>query len=205
MAKLPTTEEIDAMPTFEPYFTALGKVAHAWNHMQEELGDLFCRVTGISHSTGMTIWHSLRSDLAQREMLRAVVEHRALDDEWAEKHPHAGATIVELIKGINAFSGKRNAAIHAPCNQVLGGDDLEIVAVSYFGNPNAQRLTETVVLKGADILTQFDWFERTADAYRRYVGEITYALGEPRVPWPDKPRMPTLGEKNSPQDRPPAP
>ena len=82
---------------------------------------------------------------------------------------------------------------------------LEIVAVSYFGNPNAQRLTETVVLKGADILTQFDWFERTADAYRRYVGEITYALGEPRVPWPDKPRMPTLGEKNSPQDRPPAP
>jgi hypothetical protein len=204
MAKLPTSAEIDAATVaFESYFSGLGKVAHAWNHMQEELGKLFTQLSGLDLSMGMTIWHSLRSDLAQRQMLKAVTEHHGSDDDWTKTHPKAEAAVVSLVNDINAFSTKRNAAIHAPCNQVLGGDDLEIIAVTFFGNPNAKKLREAEVLQGADNLTQFAWFERTADAYRRYVKELEYALSEPRTPWPDKPRMPTLGEKNTPQDHPP--
>ena len=56
----------------EPYVTALGKVAHAWNYLQEALGQLFCAVTGLENDgTGEAIWHSLNSDRAQRDMLRA--------------------------------------------------------------------------------------------------------------------------------------
>jgi hypothetical protein len=204
MAKLPSDEEINVYAvTLDTYCTALGKVAHAWNHMQEELGKLFCLLCDMNLSLGMTIWHSLRSDLAQRQMLRAVVEFRGSDDGWVELHPEAKETIVALVNGINEFSNKRNAAIHAPCRPVLGGDDLEIIAVSFFGNPNAQKLDEQV-LNGHDILVQFDWFERTAEAYRDHIMDVEAALTEPRLPWPGKRRMPHLGEKNNPQGHRPA-
>jgi hypothetical protein len=206
MARFPTKEEVSAYShTLDAYCKALGKVAHAWNHMQEGLGQLFCDVAGLERSIGMTIWHSLKSDLAQRQMLEAMVAHRAGDDDWAKHHPKAEKAITNLINDINSFSSKRNAAVHAPCNPVLGGDDLEIVAVTFFGNPNAKKLSDAVVLKEQQILDQFEWFERTAETYRRYIRDLVYALSEPRVPWPDKPRMPTFGEKNSPQDRPPDP
>jgi hypothetical protein len=29
----------------DPYFMALGQVAHSWNHLHEELGKLFCAIT----------------------------------------------------------------------------------------------------------------------------------------------------------------
>jgi hypothetical protein len=200
MAKLPTDEEIDAYTvTLDAYCLALGKVAHAWNHMQEELGKLFCQVCSVEQSLGMTLWHSLRSDLAQRAMLEAAIKYQGSSEEWASNHPKAEADIIALVKRINGFSENRNAAIHAPCNPVLGGNDLEIIAVSFFGNPNAKKLSAAEMLHGKDILAQFEWFERTADAHRRYVKDINYGLSEPRTPWPDRPRMPTLGEKTGPQ------
>jgi hypothetical protein len=62
MAKLPTSEEVEAAEkALEPYKLALGKVAHAWNHMQEQLGRLFCMVSGLDDSMGMSIWHALKS------------------------------------------------------------------------------------------------------------------------------------------------
>ena len=47
----------------EPYVMALGKVAHAWNYLQEALGQLFCAVTGLENdNTGQAIWHSVAND-----------------------------------------------------------------------------------------------------------------------------------------------
>jgi hypothetical protein len=87
MAILPTTKEIDAASAaFEPYFSAVGKVVHAWNHLHEELGKLFCEVVGISQSMGMAIWHSTANDKAQRVMLEAAIVERTHDDDWSEKH-----------------------------------------------------------------------------------------------------------------------
>jgi hypothetical protein len=197
MAKLPSTEEVDAATvTFEAYFNALGKVAHEWNHMQEELGKLFCQVAGLDNSMGMAIWHALRSDLTQRQMLRAAVECKGLDEDWAKRFPKAERTTADLLEEINKFSNKRNAAIHAPCSVVAGEAELEIFPVSFFGNPNAKKL------RGKDVLAEFEWYERTAEAYRRYVKEIQVALSVSRFPWPDKPALPTLGQKKSRQDQP---
>jgi len=62
-------DAVDAV--MEPYVMALGKVAHAWNYLQEMLCELFCSVTGLENNTGQAIWHSTTNDRAQREMLRA--------------------------------------------------------------------------------------------------------------------------------------
>jgi hypothetical protein len=190
MAKLPTHEEIDATTvTFETYFSALGKVAHEWNHMQEELGKLFCEVAGLDQSMGMTIWHALRSDLAQRQMLKAAIEYKGSLEDWADKFPKAEGAIVELVEEINKFSNRRNAAIHAPCSVIVGEDELEIFAVSFSGNPNAKKLRDK------DILVEFSWYERTAETYRRYIRDLEFALSDSRVPWPDKTVLPTQGQK----------
>jgi hypothetical protein len=66
-----TQNAIDAK--MEPYVMALGKVAHAWNYLQEALGQLFCAVTEVDMDTGQAVWHSTANDRAQREMLRAAV------------------------------------------------------------------------------------------------------------------------------------
>jgi hypothetical protein len=58
----------------EPYVAALGRVAHSWNRLQEDLGQLFATVTGLLDGSGVAIWHSTPHDLAQRKMLRAAVE-----------------------------------------------------------------------------------------------------------------------------------
>jgi hypothetical protein len=191
MAKLPTTEQIDAAAeVLEPYFTAVGKVAHRWNHMQEALGLLFCAVAGLGHATGLTIWHSLKSDLAQRDMLRAVTEQKMADPEWSKRFPEA-RDIIEMINAINSFSNRRNAAIHAPCSISIGGGDIELMPLIFSGNPNARKLY------GKDIMAEFEWYERTATVFRRYASDLEYALSIPvrSPPWPDKPGMPNLGEK----------
>lgn len=190
MAKPSIDDQIEQ--AFEPYFLALGKVAHEWNHMQEELGKLFCTVVGLGESMGMTLWHSLRSDLAQRQMLVAAAGYMDDDEDWRAKFPKAAEAIADLVEDINRFSNKRNAAIHAPCSVILDEGELEIIAVSFSRNPNAQKL------RGKDILAEFDWYERKADAYRRHVRDLAFALSDARVPWPDKPVWPHLGAKSTP-------
>jgi hypothetical protein len=66
---------------FEEYAMALGKVAHAWNTLQESLGELFVAITQLDQKVGFGIWYSTHSDRAQREMLRAAIE-ATHQDRW---------------------------------------------------------------------------------------------------------------------------
>jgi hypothetical protein len=189
MAKLPTDDDVDgATAAFESYFMAAGRVVHAWNDMQEELGRLFCDITGMSGSMGMAVWHSLRSDLAQRQMLKAAIEQKAGEYDFGRRFPKAQADIGALLGEINKLSDRRNAAVHAPCSIVANKGEIEIFPIPWFGNPNAAKLA------GKNILAEFEWYERTAIVYRSHVRQIAYALSHPEEPWPDKPRKPTLGE-----------
>jgi hypothetical protein len=191
VATLPDNNGYGYEKAFNDYFIALGKVAHEWNHMQEEIGKLFCIVAGLDNSMGMAIWHALRSDKLQRDLLEAAVQTAAFDEEWLEQFPHASKSICNLLNEINAFSNKRNAAIHAPCSVITDEFEIEIFAISFSGNPSAKRL------RGKDILKEFSWYEATASAYRRYINQIQYAVSDARIPWPDKPSMPTLGQLDS--------
>ncbi|MBV8323040.1 MAG: hypothetical protein JO049_20530 [Hyphomicrobiales bacterium] len=187
MIKLPTTEQIDAASAaFESYFNAVGKVVHAWNHLHEELGKLFCHVAGINEGLGMATWHSSTNDKAQRLMLEAAITERSHDPDWSDDHPGAEKGIRWILHKANDMGEKRNTAIHAPCSIIAGEQELEIFAYSFSQNPRAKKL------RGKDILAEFDWYERSADALRRHVRDAQMALWDAHVPWPDKPRMPVL-------------
>ena len=173
--------------TWAPYIVSLGNVAHAWNHLQEEIGKLFCLVSDLSNSMGMSIWHSSRSDRAQRDMLRGALSARISDEEWAEKYPKAVDDIRWLLIKANVVADQRNDAIHAPCSLGIDGDELEITPIVFFGNPRAGKL------RGKDILNEFAWYEKCADTLKVFTREIESALIEPRAfPWPDRPRLPIL-------------
>jgi hypothetical protein len=66
---------------FLAYATAVGKVAHAWNYLQERLARIFVAITAIDHSIALAIWYSTENDRAQRSMLQAVIEVSP-DDRW---------------------------------------------------------------------------------------------------------------------------
>jgi hypothetical protein len=67
---------------YDPYALAIGKFGLNWNFLQYALCELFSIVTlektpqvgdRVNH-VPIKIWHSLRSDRAQREMLKAAIE-----------------------------------------------------------------------------------------------------------------------------------
>jgi hypothetical protein len=198
MVKLPTNEEIDAATAaFEPYFAALGQVAHAWNHLQEEFAELFCSVTGLGNSMGLAIWHSLRSDRAQREMVRAAIRAAAADEGWTEKFPQARQDVEWALDEANRIAERRNRAIHAPCSVAVGVEDFEIVPWAFSGNRLAKKLV------GKDVLQEFKWYEESAKTLKQYIREAHVVLFNGRTPWPDKPQMPNPPPKNTAEVHPP--
>jgi hypothetical protein len=175
----------------QPYVMALGKVAHAWNYLQEALGQLFCAVTGLeSDNTGQAIWHSTPNDRAQREMLKAAINasnHRRLTKDL----PKAKDDIPWLLNQADKLAEDRNNAVHAPMAVTTDGKTVEIIPAAYYGNPRARKLA------GKDILAEFEWYEHRADTLTRFARAIRTAITTDAAPWPDRPQMPTLRQKKT--------
>lgn len=186
--RLPTEEQIKA--TWEPYVAALGRVAHAWNYLQEALGHLFAQVTGFDSQISCAIWYSSNSDRTQRQMLRAAIEALP-EDHWGSQLPTARDDIIWLIKKADEVAIKRNDAIHAPCSITISKRGFEISPAYFFGNPRARRLQDK------DILKEFVWYELTAETLTRFARDATTAISPEQSAWPEKPLMPTLGQRQS--------
>ncbi len=174
----------------QPYVTALGKVAHAWNTLQEALGQLFCTVTGLENAIGQAIWYSTPNDRAQRDMLRAAL--MALDGtQLKTRFPKAIDDMIALLNEADSLSDKRNTAVHAPMSVAIGTGDIELFPVVFYGNPRAKKLI------GKDILTEFEWYEQSADVLTRFARAARTALIIAGAAWPDRPRLPSLQQKKS--------
>ena len=93
----------------QPYAKIIGELAIEWNGLHVELAKMFALVINAENGeTGFRIWYQLRSDLSQREILRAAIESRYAKDEPVYERLH------ELLNKINKFAHRRNAAIHVP-------------------------------------------------------------------------------------------
>jgi hypothetical protein len=186
---IPRTPNKAVMAKMEPYVMALGKVAHAWNYLQEALGQLFCAVTGLENdSTGQAIWHSTSNDRTQREMLRAAIE-AVTHERLTTSLPKAKDDIKWLLNQADKVAEQRNNAIHAPMAISVGGKEIELVPAAYYGNPRAHKLV------GKDILTEFEWYEHCADTLTRFAYGVRGAITANDVTWPNRPQMPVLQQK----------
>jgi hypothetical protein len=115
------------------------------------------------------------------------------------KHPKARDDILWIVEKANHYSERRNDAIHAPCSIAIGTGKFEIVASYFNGHPRAANL------KGKDILNEFAWYEALAETLSRFTQQIRGALLFSDTPWPDRPSLPSLGQKNTLPSQPPQP
>ena len=67
---------------FRPYVEALGQLALAWNELHFNLSLLYCSLmgarVGIPVDQHFAVWHALKMDRAQRDILRAAATSSGL-------------------------------------------------------------------------------------------------------------------------------
>ena len=131
---------------FEEYYLAVGKVA--------QVRGTLCTNTSGSFSSppvaltcgreqrrwvALAIWYSVKSDRAERDMLRAAVN--ANSGRW-EKLPKALDDFNWLLDRCDELAEHRNDAVHAPCSIYIGSEPNPWMGPAYFaaGNPRVKNL-----------------------------------------------------------------
>lgn len=184
---------------FRPYVTALGQLALAWNDLQESLAGLFwtAMLSGPPQAGDfvdyrpLRIWHAIRSDRSQKDMLRAILVHYRVD--W--KRPTFIDDVKWLLGAAEGLENARNDAIHSPLffveRSLYGISHLgkKVAPADWLFNPRAVSLA-----KRADLLAEFRYCRDTAITLSDYAREMDSALLHPRRPWPGRPRLPNRGD-----------
>ena len=139
IVKWPSDEETKT--AFEAYTLALGKVAHAWNYLHENLAKLFCIMTEAERAISLAVWYSTTIERAQREMLRAAVS--ATNNKRWEQLPKAREDLKGLLEKSDVLAGHRNNAVHAPCS-LYAQSRFTVTPATFDGRPaskSAMRAT----------------------------------------------------------------
>ena len=199
---MPNSAEIDA--AFDQYATAAGRVLYSWNLLHETLGQLFYAVIGGNQAQIMAVWYSIKNDRNQREMLKVAVAEKK-EADWPQKPDRTpiykySDEIKWLLKSADELAKKRDDAIHAPASLRLDytkEPSAEMEPWVAYGHPRAKNL------RGKKLLEEFDYYENRAHTLIEYCVAITYALNFPETNGiPEKPLLPTRGQKKNHLNRP---
>jgi hypothetical protein len=174
---------------FRPYVTALGQLSLAWNSLHETLALLFLTVmNGEVSNQYLAVWHALKSDRAQRDILlaatksgiRTAVPVKFVDD------------IVWLCWKAAAVEEARDDALHSPLwGYRRGTRDTIIVPGTGLGHVRANNLARK------NLLIEFRWCRDAATVLGIFATQIDSSLRDFRVPWPDRPEWPNRGGTNT--------
>jgi hypothetical protein len=179
---------------FEPYVRAIGRLALAWNALHELLGSTFVALTSGGPDVefqkefqSRQAWNSLRADLAQRQMLKAVVTHATMEQRSA--FPRLVSDVNWLIEKVNGLSVSRNDAIHSPLILITAGKSILHWALrgpDYVAPDTAGGNEKALRLEKKELLAEFNRCYRLTLSYRDYTMKLNWALYR-RHPWPDRP------------------
>jgi hypothetical protein len=185
----PTKRPTKAMTerAFAPYAVEIGHLARSWNQLQETLCLIFTRVVRADNANiGQAVWYALRSDLTQRDVLKAAC--KALGAVDTRKRPTAVKDIEWILKNTAGLSDQRNTAVHLPF--MIGRDTVtkEMVVMPHFFSNN--RFSQGLKDKD-DVLKELFYCRVQIDCLKDYALAIWFALGHPERQWPSKPSLPT--------------
>ena len=178
--------------TFRPFALALGEIALAWNDFHMVLSSLFGAVLKIPNQmVADAIWHSLTSDRAQREMLKAVVNLSVIGHDIPIKLREEINTVLSKATKLEDL---RNDALHSPH---LDSSDGSVFAWYQLGHKRATKLANK------DLLKVYRWFYDSVIALREYTELLADCVRRPDEPLPQKLVLPNHGAPNehqSPQE-----
>ena len=137
---------------WEKHAIAVGKIAMAWNNLQEILGELFADLFARSEwHKAIAAWHSLTSDVAQQEMLRAVSLVRFGNASKAYTEIN---WLLEKLK--QHTSHQRNFGVHTPFMILHHLDkSIGVLPFAHAGN----RKVAAFLQSGNDALKEFAEYE----------------------------------------------
>ena len=197
MPKRPTGEWHPSIPmtnkAFQPYATALGQLVFAWNDLHVALAMLFCTIMagdGFSNPA-LAVWHGLKSDRSQRDILIAAARAVVLNggsEELAEE-------VTWICKQADAIEEVRNNAVHSPLWGTLNqAGTAEIQPVTGLGHIRAAKLSRT------ELLSEFRWCRDAATTLRDHATRIDSEACQ-LMPLSDRPRLPVRAHPSAKKPR----
>lgn len=160
---------------FDQFANSIGRVALAWNSLHTELFDLFWAVFGISN--GMipgVIWHALKVDRAQREILKDFVKSNAIGIKISKE---LRGEINWLIDQTDKLEDTRNDLIHTTFG-------------IYEGTPFALHLGQHkrgLKFEGRDIQADADWLFSQLTLLSCYAEKLINLAHKPGQMLPQRP------------------
>jgi hypothetical protein len=189
----------------EPYFIAIGEMTTAWATLHEILGSIFSvlmleRLPSPGDEVNFTpvyVWHTIKSDRTQRDMLRTAVERSSIlksKDELKESGKW-------LLGQIEKLEDRRNDAVHSALSLTIEDDGTKEVAPSLFmRNPRAQKLSDS-----EDLLEELRCARDNTVKLFWFAQQFESILVSGRGPLPGKPELPGRRRKKGLAGRPPPP
>ncbi len=171
---------------FRPYVAALGQLALAWNGLHETLSLLFCAAMGGGFANQyLAVWHAIKNDRAQRDMLVAAV----VSNFQGTNPVHYVEDVKWLCRMADVLEEERNNALHSPlwAAQTPAGY-ATVRPLTGLGHERAKKLASK------DLLFEFRWCRDRAIALATYAELIDQEIsiyGSRRLPtWPERPPWP---------------
>jgi hypothetical protein len=191
--KTPAQRRREEARLFRPVALEIGWIAYEWNRLQEALAELFSDV--LDTKIAFAVWHSVKSDLAQREMLIAAINSKFPEAADPKNDTKERTSLVWLTTEANKLSHKRNDALHLPFFFVNHPDHIEMLPFYLFGNPKAKKMAPK------DLIKEFKWYRASASVLATYAENLHYALTfqDQGYPWPSRPSLPHLGQSPTPK------
>jgi hypothetical protein len=171
----------------KPYAEELGNLVIDWNTMQEGFCMLFCVLLEVENfDKALAIWHLLKSDKLQRDLVDAVAPHCSL----IRKDPKAIELIKWAVKHAMELGTHRDDAVHSPY-VVLMEEPISLGSLSHFNHPRALGLKE------AELIGEFARIKGNIKAITLFV----YKLQQYIIDLKHQNEHPTLPERPSLQKR----
>ena len=192
----------------------LGKITRFWANLHEHLASVLGKALECDQKIANGMWHTLRSDLVQRNLLEAAIAekikvlHEAAQKAAVEKSKQAQVFDEYLwaVREITKHADKRNDLVHSPIYFSLGSDavsEFEAIVSDHHGNPRA------VKLKGRELFQLCGWVIAFISEMHRFLARLGHARGEhdplpSRPKWAPESSFPSRKEPRRPKPKPPS-
>jgi len=174
---------------FEPVALALGQLILSWNDLHETLAIVFCSVMGGGNiDPAMAIWHAIKVDRTQRDILKASVKAKTspIQAGTTKKTRDRITDDVEwLCDRIDRLEDTRNNVAHSPFWGTGSFGQVFIAPLTGLGHVRAKKL------EGKNILAELEWCRDATITLRNFAMEMDYAMSDYKRTWPDRPKLPT--------------
>jgi hypothetical protein len=158
----------------------LGQLTLAWNDLHETLAIVFSMVMGGGDvGQYLAIWHAIKVDRAQREILLAAAK---VDELRGPRYPRLVPDLEWICRKADAVEDARNDALHSPLwGSQRGPGSTLVIPLTGLGHVRAQKLM------AKDLLTDFHWCRDASQVLTGFARELDIAMTEFGLAWPDRP------------------